>query len=173
MRNRFWPGVLLLTIGWTLPTRAASVSATSEVVTVEVRTARPAPAFSLVTVEGEKFSSATLTGKAAVVTFWASQDKPSVRQLTELVALQTQFGAERLAVVGIAVDTNELRSVIAARQVNFPVLLVDLPVIQGFGGLQAIPTTYVIDKNYNIIQQYTGFAEKGAIEKDIEAIQRQ
>jgi hypothetical protein len=45
--------------------------------------------------------------------------------------------------------------------------------VQGFGGLTAIPTLFVIDKNQNIIQRYVGVTEANILEADLKAIFKQ
>jgi peroxiredoxin len=167
--------ILILAGSWALTACAADGTDTGQVANVVVRTAQPAPAFTLLDPTGKTFSSVTLTGKAAVVTFWAVGDNPSERQMRELIALQQQFRPEQLAVVGIVVVDNApaVRKFVADHQLSFPVLLADLRVIEGFGRLQSIPTTFVIDKNYNIIQQYVGVADKADLKQYVEAVLKQ
>ncbi len=55
---------------------------------------------------------------------------------------------------------------------NFPVLRFDVKVLEGFGGITAVPTTFVLDQNRNIIQHHVGFAESGVLEQDLKVILR-
>lgn len=167
-----WFSFLIVAGGLVL---AADGTETGKVANVLVRTAQRAPAFTLLNAEGTKFSSTTLTGRAAVVTFWAVDDKPSERQIQELNTLRQQFKPEQLVVVALVVVDNPpaLRKFVADHQPPFPVLLADLKVIEGFGRLQSIPTTFVIDKNYNIIQQYVGVADKADLKQYVEAVLKQ
>ncbi len=168
-------GLFILAVSPALPSRAADGVDTNKMTNIEIRAAVPAPAFNLLDWEGRRFSSTTLTGQAAVVTFWAVGDKPSERQMAELNALQNRFPTEKLSVVSMVVVDNPagLRKYMTEHRPPFPVLLADLPTIEAFGRLQAVPTTFVIDKNYNIIQQYVGFTGKADIQKYVEAVLKQ
>lgn len=135
--------------------------------------AKPAPAFALKNLQGKEVKLADFEGKGVIAFFWASWDKPSQKQVAMLADLQKQYGTQELAVVGIAIDTgnlNGLKVYVNNNKIVFPVLLFDMKVVKDFGGITAIPITFVIDKNHNIISQYVGWQEKDVIEPDVKAI---
>lgn len=165
-------GILLIMVGWWggLLTVTADTGGAAR---VEVRVAAPAPAFTLAALDGSRFSSTTLTGRAAIVTFWAGGDRPSERQLAELAAVDQQFGGDRVKIVGIvinAADTNSVQTVVAAQRIRFPILVVDWKSIEKFGGLSVVPSTFVIDRNYNVIRHHTGFVDRATLQPDLDAI---
>ena len=60
-----------------------------------------------------------------------------------------------------------------SRNSRYPLYQPDYDIIQAFGGLTAIPTLFVIDKNQNIIQKYVGVTEANVLEADLKAIFKQ
>jgi thioredoxin-related protein len=50
---------------------------------------------------------------------------------------------------------------------NYPVVMGDEKITQDFGGVAAIPTTFIIDKNGNIAAKHVGYAPKETFEKEI------
>ncbi len=134
---------------------------------------QPAPAFSLKDLDGAEVSSTNFAGTTRLVWFWASWDKPSQRQLPALVELQREFGAEKMRVLGLVLDAKNpaaVKTFCATNHVNFPVLIPDYETIQGFGGLEAIPTTIVVEPHGIIVNRYVGYTEKETLKKIVQAI---
>ena len=55
----------------------------------------------------------------------------------------------------------------------FPLYPPDYDFVQAFGGLTAIPTLFVIDKNQNIIQTYVGVTGTNVFDDYLKAIAKQ
>jgi len=138
-----------------------------------VRTAPPAPAFKLLDLDDQEVKRADFAGQPLLVSFWASWDQPSRQQLTVLSELQKKHTPQGLRVLGISLDTEDrakLRAFVQEHELPFPVLRFDLQVVKDFGGIDAIPTTFLIDRNHNIIERYVGFTERDVIEVDLKAV---
>lgn len=112
---------------------------------------KPAPAFTLKTLDGPELSLASLKGRPVVVNFWASwcgpcrEEAPMFRELSE-----RQGGADGLAVVGILFqETNEdnARKFIQEYALAYPNLQ-DPGINTGVNyGVSGVPETVFIDKN--------------------------
>ena len=50
---------------------------------------------------------------------------------------------------------------------NYPVVMGDDKIIEDFGGISAIPTTFVIDKSGKITAKHIGFAPVETFEQEI------
>lgn len=138
-----------------------------------VRVASPAPAFRLQDLQGKEVKLSDFNGKALLVCFFASWNKPCKKQIAVLIEMQKQYGEKDLCVIGMSLDQVSPKVVKVIReelQINYPVLIADYDVVQQFGGLNAIPTTFVIDKNHNIIQKHVGIVERDVLEADVKAI---
>lgn len=141
----------------------------------DTRTATPAPAFSL-KVTGKIIKLTDFKGKALIVCFLATGDSPSQKQLPILNDLLKEYTETNLAILGLVFEQPgaKPRKIFAEDLgVNFPLYAPDYDIIQDFGGLTAIPTLFVIDKNQNIIQKYVGVTEANVLQADLRAIFKQ
>lgn len=142
----------------------------------EVRVAKPAPSFALKIAQGRTVKLTDFKNKALIVCFLATWNDHSQQQMKILNDLQKQYGETNLAVLGFALDRTHIESVKAyaeQQHLTYPLYLADYDLIKAFGGLTAIPTTFVIDKNQNIIQTYVGVTETNVFDDYLKAISKQ
>ena len=75
--------------------------------------------------------------------------------------------------VGISVDEGGAAVVKQFAQqsgMNYPVVLADEKTTQAFGGIEAIPTTFIIDREGRIVTKHLGFTEKDEFEKELKPL---
>jgi peroxiredoxin len=153
-------------VGWT------SLSATQPQPTAGA----PAPAWKLQDVNGKTVSSADFKGKVVILDFWATWCSPCRAELPGFIELQKEHGKDGLAIIGASVDgAAEIAAVKKFAEkfgVNYPVVLADEETVRAFGGVDAIPTTFVIDREGRIVSRHVGFAEKAELEKEIKRLLR-
>jgi peroxiredoxin len=132
-----------------------------------------APAWQLQDVDGKTVHSSDFKGRVVILDFWATWCGPCRMELPGLVELQKQYEKQGLAVIGVSVDQiSPVEVKNFARQLggNYPVVLADAVITQGFGGIGAIPTTFVIDREGRIVKEHLGFTEKEEFEKEIKLL---
>ena len=142
----------------------------------EVRVAKPAPLFVLKVAKGQPVKLTDFKNKALLICFLATWDKNSQQQMKILNDLQKQYGETNLAVLGFALDQTRaefVKTYAEQLHLTYPLYLADYSLIKDFGGLTAIPTTFVIDKNQNIIQTYVGVTETNVFDGYLKAISKQ
>lgn len=130
----------------------------------------PAPSWELQDTDGKTVHFSDFKGKVVILDFWATWCPPCRAEIPGLVDLQKQYEKQGLAVVGVSVDRDGAAVVKAFAQkvgMNYPVVLADQKVVQAFGGIEAIPTTFVIDRQGHIVKEHVGFAEKNEFENEI------
>ena len=136
-------------------------------VQAETTAVRPAPAWKLKDVNGQEVSSAQFKGKVVVVDFWATWCGPCRMEIPGYVALQKKYGKDKLAVIGMSVDQQGpgvVKKFIESNKVDYQIVMADDTVQAAFGGtegIEAIPTTFIIDREGNIVDRKVG-AEKTA-----------
>ena len=130
-----------------------------------------APAFTLMDVNGRSVSLASLRGKVVILDFWATWCPPCKREIPDFIKLQSEYGSKGLQIVGIALDQpNKVQAFVKDNGMNYPVLLGTDEVAANYGGVEAIPTTFIIDKNGKIVTKYEGFRSKETFESQIKKL---
>lgn len=140
------------------------------------------PTFDGKDLDGNEVKSSTLFAKntVTVVNFWFTTCNPCVEELADLEALNKQLAKKGGAVVGINSFTldgdktaiSDAKNILAKKGVTYKNIWFDSKSKAGefTSGLYSYPTTYVVDKNGNIV----GEPIVGAItsEKQSEKLQK-
>ncbi len=133
---------------------------------VEMRA--PAPGFSLADLSGKPVSLADFKGKVVVLDFWATWCPPCRREIPDFITLQGEYGPRGVQIVGIALDEPEKVHAFARENgMNYPVLLGSDDVSMRYGGIEGIPTTFIIDRSGKIVNRFEGFRPKSVFEQEI------
>jgi len=136
-------------------------------------TPRPAPDFDLKDLANKDVKLADFDGKSLLLVFCVTWSKPCQQQFKALSDLQQQYGGKTFTVLAVSLDDKgpeAVKSFIDSQKLNFPFVMGDYKVVQDFGGLQAVPTIFVIEKNHNVIQRYVGIVEKSTLETDVKSM---
>jgi thiol-disulfide isomerase/thioredoxin len=123
---------------------------------------KPAPDFTLASVDGKRIKLSDYKGKVVIVDFWATWCPPCRRGIPDLIEIQKEYGKD-VVVIGISVDTDtkgDVASFIKQMGINYPVAYADAGVAQSYGGVESIPTSFVIDINGNIVDSHVGLVPK-------------
>ena len=132
-----------------------------------------APDFTLYTLDGEEVSLSDYLGKVIILDFWATWCAPCRKGIPDLVSIQNEF-KDDLVVIGISLDQpttqDELIPFIESYGINYPVVLGNLEVSDAYGNIQAIPTSFIIDQEGNIINKYIGLVPKATLIEEISSL---
>jgi thiol-disulfide isomerase/thioredoxin len=134
--------------------------------------ALPAPAWKLRDLEGHEVSSDQFKGKVLVVDFWATWCGPCVGEIPGYIALQKKYGPAGLVIVGVSLDQkgpDHVRRFAQAKGMNYIVVMGDDQVVEAFGGIAAIPTTFLISREGRILHQKTGAVPPEEYERLVQA----
>lgn len=126
----------------------------------------PIPEFQLPSLDGDTVRSTDWTGQPVVLNFWATWCGPCVREIPTLKKLHR---AEGVQVVSIALDeqgASVVRPFVERHQIDYPVLLGNHAVFQRFNG-SAIPYTFVLDSDLQVVEIHRGLVSARRLEKDL------
>ena len=159
VRRTLWLAVL------SVLTLAACRPKNESVATAPVKAA---PAWKLKNLDGQFVVSGQFKGKVVVIDFWATWCPPCRAEIPGYVALQEKYGQDGLAIVGISVDNQGpevVKQFVAKNHMNYTVVMGDESVAAAFGGVDAIPTTFIVDRQGNIRDQKVGAVERADFER--------
>jgi len=148
-------------------------SADTTTLTVGGRKGDLAPDFTLKRLAGGNLSLNELRGKTVLVDFWDTWCPPCKRALPHLQELSETY-QDDLVVVGVALARQgeaTVRNYTKANGLTFEMVLFDpaSTIIQDFGGIPSIPTTFLIDTDGVIREKWVGAADKNSYQKAIVA----
>ncbi|MBI4577171.1 MAG: redoxin domain-containing protein [Planctomycetes bacterium] len=111
------------------------------------RVGEPSPRFEGLDLDGRAWSQAALEGRVVLLNFWATWCPPCRRELPDLARLAQAEGPRGLAVLGVSGEPAEtLRAFLARSPLPYPVVSdPDGAWSALFGGVEAVPTTFIID----------------------------
>jgi len=130
-----------------------------------------APAFTLMDLDGRPVSLADFRGKVVVLNFWATWCPPCRREIPDFIDLQNEYGSQGVQIVGIALDEPEKVQAFARQHgMNYAVLIGSDEISMKYGGIEGIPTTFIVDKNGKIVNRFEGFRPREIFEAEIKQL---
>jgi thiol-disulfide isomerase/thioredoxin len=134
----------------------------------------PAPPWALPSPYGVMDSSTNYNGRVVLLNFWATWCVPCKDEMPDLVALQQKYGADGLVIVGADVSwSGENASTVTsflstwAPTVNYPTVMSTAATEYAYGGIDAIPTSFIIDRQNFIRKKFVGTQSGATFEKQI------
>lgn len=133
----------------------------------------PAPAWTLKDVDGKAVSSDQFKGKVVILDFWATWCPPCRAEIPGYVALQKKYGADGLVIIGISKDeegprrADAIRRFVASFGINYTIVVSNDDLENALGGIEAIPTTFIIDRSGKIVNKKVGAEPTEQYEKEL------
>ncbi len=136
---------------------------------------KPAPSFSLQDLSGKEVSLSSYKGKALLINFWATWCGPCKLETPWLVELRNQYAPKGFEILGISAEGDDLakndtagwakdKAAIARfvqqEHMPYPVLINGDSISQAYGGLDAMPTSFFVDRKGVIVATQTGISSE-------------
>jgi thiol-disulfide isomerase/thioredoxin len=136
--------------------------------------AAKAPEFKLTGIDGKEVKLSDYKGKIVILDFWATWCGPCRRGIPDLVSLQKEY-KNKLVVIGISLDKvsgtdKDVKPFIKEYKINYPVIWGNEKVTKDYGDIQAIPTSFVINQDGNIVDKHVGLVPKEAYVSRIKSL---
>ena len=133
-----------------------------------------APDFDLERIDGGRLVLSELRGKAVLVDFWDTWCPPCKKALPHLQELSVEY-ADDLVVVGVAMGREgegKVRKFTQDYGLTFEMVMLgnNRKLISDYGGIQSIPTTFLIDEEGIIQDIWVGGFGKAVYEKAVQTV---
>ena len=119
-----------------------------------------APEFDLKNIAGGTLKLSSLQGKIVIIDFWDTWCPPCRKALPHLEAISKEYSKD-VVVVGVAFGRDgeaKVKQYVEQNKLTFPMVLADaeFKVTKDFGGVQSIPTTFMVDADGIIVKKWVG-----------------
>ena len=134
---------------------------------------RVAPDFSLKDANGKTVHLSDYKGKVVLLDFWATWCGPCKLEIPWFMEFQRKNKDKGFEVIGISMDEDGWASVkpfISDMSINYRILVGSDTTVQLYGGVDALPTTFLIDREGKIAAVHVGLASKRDFENGIEEL---
>jgi thiol-disulfide isomerase/thioredoxin len=132
----------------------------------------PTPPFLVTDLDGKPVSTAQLRGKVVIVNFWATWCPPCRAEIPDLIALQNKY-KDGLQVIGVSVDDDaspeEVKAFAKKFGMNYPIVMGG-SIAKEYGGIPALPTSFVVNKDGGVVQKHMGMLKPSEIETEVRAL---
>ncbi len=134
---------------------------------------KSAPDFKLKDAEGREVKLSDYRGKVVLLNFWATWCGPCQLEIPWFIDFEKQYRSRGFEVLGVSMDEDGWKAVrpyVAAHQVNYPILLGNDIVTQLYGGVDSLPTTFMIGRDGKISKVHVGLAGRNEYLSEIKSL---
>jgi cytochrome c biogenesis protein CcmG/thiol:disulfide interchange protein DsbE len=131
---------------------------------------KAAPEFSLKDVDGRSVSLAEYKGKVVLLNFWATWCGPCKIEIPWFTEFEQKYKDRGFAVIGVAMDDDGWEAVkpyLGQAKINYRVVLGNDSVATLYGGVDSLPTSFVLDQDGKIASTHVGLVSKSDYENEI------
>lgn len=135
---------------------------------------KPAPDFTLKDSSGASVKLSDLRGKVVLLNFWATWCGPCALEIPWFIEFEQQYKNRGLEIVGVSMDEEGwtvIKPYMEKKKINYRILLGDDSVGQLYGGIDSLPTTFLIDREGHLAYPpHVGLAGKNEYLKEIQML---
>ena len=119
------------------------------------------PEFNLPDLLGNQHSIKEWQDKVLVINFWATWCPPCLKEMPTFEALQNEYSAKGLQVIGIALDDAEpVKEFLASKKITYPILLGEnqgTKLAHDLGNIvNTVPFTVIVNHEGQIVKTHMG-----------------
>jgi cytochrome c biogenesis protein CcmG/thiol:disulfide interchange protein DsbE len=146
---------------------------------------KAAPDFKLEDLSGKPVTLADYKGKALMINFWATWCGPCKLETPWIVELRNEYASKGFEVLGIDSEAEDLKAddkdgfakqktaverFVKQEKMPYPVLMNGDSIAKQYGGLDAMPTTFWVDRTGKVVASQMGITSKDDMEEKIKKV---
>jgi peroxiredoxin len=138
-----------------------------------VRERQNAPEFALKDVNGATVRLSDYRGKVVLLNFWATWCGPCQIEVPWFIEFEQANKDRGFAVIGISMDEEGwavVKPFLADMNVNYRTLLGDDSIAQLYGGVDSLPTSFLIDRDGKVASAHLGLIGKSVYKNEIQEL---
>ncbi len=132
-----------------------------------------APEFEVETLAGEPVALSDLRGQVVLVNFWATWCPPCRVEMPGFQNVYEEYRDEGFTILGLSTDVGGdrvVREFIDERGITFPVAYATPASRHAFGGVSALPMSFLIDRQGRIRHTVRGIFAQPALEQAVKRL---
>ena len=145
-------------------------SRTTHAAVKDEKSRKTAPDFSLKDATGKVVKLSELKGNVVLLNFWATWCGPCQIEIPWFIDFQQTYKDRKFAVLGVSLDDDGWTAVkpyVEQRKINYRVVVGNEETSQLYGGIDSLPTTFLIDRGGRIAAVHTGLISKSEYNDEI------
>jgi len=134
---------------------------------------RVAPDFELRDSDGRTVRLSDYRGKVVLLNFWATWCGPCAIEIPWFVEFERRHKDRGFAVLGIAMDDEGwevVRPFMSRFRINYRVLMGNDKVAHAYGGVDSLPTSFLIDREGKVFRVHVGLVSRGRYENELQEL---
>lgn len=160
-----WLGVLVLLAYRVAPQAKAALGVSSD--------GTSAPAVTMQMLDGSYTTLEQLRGKVVLVNFWATWCPPCRFEMPGFQKVYDAQKAKGFTIIGLSADEGSREHVVGflkQRGITYPVGMATDNTLTAFGGVNAFPTSFLIDRKGRIRYRVSGIFAEVALREAVERL---
>lgn len=109
-------------------------------------------------------------GRVVLINFWGTWCPPCRRELPSLVKIREDLGQDKFEIIGINIGEqprggtveSHVASFASSNNIRWPLVIGDEAIVNAYGGIEVVPTTFLVDADGRIVEKITGSRDEAA-----------
>jgi len=127
------------------------------------------PMFSWINEKNREINLSDFKGKVIIINFWATWCGPCKSEIPDFVSVYHKYKNQGLEIIGVSLDSelslDELAQFSGSNDITYQIIHDNGDIQNAFGGIKAIPTTYIIGKDFKVKNHFVGALTEEQLEK--------
>jgi peroxiredoxin len=134
---------------------------------------KAAPDFTLKDSNGKDFKLSDYKGKIVLLNFWATWCGPCKIEIPWFIEFEQKYKDRGFAVLGVSMDDDGwpvVKPYLEQKKINYRVAMGNDSVGNLYGGVDSLPTTFIIDKEGRVASTHVGLVGKNDYQNEIDQL---